>query len=217
LAGALPPPLLSYFGGTHNPRYLAPALFLWSGAVAIAAASRTRLAWVVGALAVLQIVLMTFPRTEVYDNRSYIWRGVTEVMSPIEQWDWSRLRDLADAHGQRRTVVAIKGTGYALNSPQILYAWGEAHRPVSVVELNEDPMAAVEHAARVAQVVVTVPGYRGEPSDAQVPLNLGNDAFAAAMERDSRFERVRLDVGLRETAMVEVFFRRPPGTRAPAE
>ena len=209
LAGSVLPPLLSYFGRNHNPRYVVPSVFLVVGILAITMAANAHLRWTVAAIAVVQVVLMVFPRTWPDHEYSVIWRGVTEVMAPAEQWDWGRLRELADTVGERSPIIAIRGAGYALNPQQIIYAWGEAGRPVAVMVLEEGPAIAIQRAARFADIVVTAPGYTGDPSDRQPEANAGNDALMSALQSDPRFTPpVRLDVGLFSPAPVSVSFRK---------
>lgn len=208
-AGAFPLILSSYFSRNHNPRLIAPAIFLIAAMVAIIIASRPRLARAAFVIAVVQIVVMIFPRPWSDENRSYIWRGTSEVMAPVEQWDWSRLRELADRRGLHVPVVALKGEGYAMNVQQIIYGWASARRPVHVMLLVQPPPVSIERAAKFAQIVVTAPGYRGEASDGQIPFNRDNDAFAALVSHDPRFTGpVRLDLGIDKPAVVSVFFKR---------
>ena len=216
-AGAVLAPILTYTSGSHNPRYLAPALLLVLPAAAVALSAVPRALAAAALVAAVQVALMAMPRqwTEADARRSFIRRGVLEMMAPTEQWDWTALRALTDRLGVARPVIATLGEGYAFNGPQIRYAWQRVHRDVRVLPLyrwDADPpfdlRRAVEQAAR-AQIVVTVPGYRGEATDGQVPNNEHNARFAAALARDPRFAGpVAVDVGVRESVPVAVFIRR---------
>lgn len=216
LAGALPLLVLHATSVNHNPRLIAvPAMLI---ALAAAASSPHLGRWQQAAciaLAAIQVAVMTVPRRR-GENVSYIWRGVSEVMAPVEQWDWTPLHRFADARGLAQPRIAILGEGYAFNPPQIRYAWRPLRGWVPVMSLYEwsggapfDLRRTVERAA-AAQIVVTAPGYRGDPSDGQTPNNRYNEAFAAALARDPRFAGpYALDVGVRRPAPVQVFVVTP--------
>jgi hypothetical protein len=214
-AGASLAPILTTFTGSHNPRHLALTIFLAMPALAMAL--RPRFALVAAVIAALQIGGMAFPRrwSEADAERSFIRRGVLEVFAPVEQWDWSPLREFADNLGKPRPVIATLGEGYQFNRPQIRYAWQRVRRDAQVLSLyrwDADPpldlRGAIERAT-VADLVVTAPRYRGEATDGQLPNNVYNDVFTAALARDPRFHGpIALDVGVRQPVRVAVFVRR---------
>ena len=214
IAGAVPIVLMHALSVNNNPRLVAvPALL-----VAIAAALLVPLLanWqqaLILALGALQVVVMTVPRPRHAD--SYIWRGVTEVMAPVEQWNWQPLRRFAFARGWPAPRIEILGEGYAFNPAQISDSWPELLGMLRVHQLYEwsfgkpfDLQRAIERAA-TAQIIVTAPGYQGDARDGQPPNNRYNAMFAAALTRDPRFEGpYALDVGVRQPAIVQVFVRR---------
>ncbi len=215
LAGAALAPIVTTFTGSHNPRHLALSIFLLMPAVA--ASLKPRLLTIAMLVATLQIALMAMPRrwTEADAQRSFIRRGVLEVFAPVEQWDWTPLRAFADRLRLSQPAIAFLGEGYAFNGPQIRYAWQRVYRDVPVRQLHRwdldppfDLHRAIDEAAR-AKLVVTAPGYRGEPTDGQVPNNVSNAAFADALARDARFAGpFVIDAGVRDHVPVTVFVRR---------
>lgn len=214
IAGAIPSIVMHAAAIGHNPRHIAVQTAL----IAIAAASLVpeidaRRQWAVLALAVLQVGLMVWPRQQ-SDDGSYIWRGVSEVMAPVPQWDWSRLRKFADARALTRPRIALLGDGYAFNPPQIRYGWPDLRGEVPVESLYEwsngtkfDPRTVIERAAQ-AQIVITAPSFHGEATDGQVPNNFYNALFASVLTRDTRFDGpFVIDVGVRQPAIVQVFVK----------
>lgn len=215
LAGALPLLLMHAASVNHNPRLVAiPVLLITVAAATMTPLLTPRQQTVAFTLAILQIAIMVVPMPRREDG-SYIWRGVTEVMAPIEQWNWQPLHQFASARGWSRPRIVTLGEGYQFNAPQIRCAWPELRGNVPVGSLYEwskgqpfDLRAAVEGAAS-AQIVVTAIGYRGEATDGQVPNNRYNALFAEALARDGRFDGPYvLDVGTRHPVRVQVFARR---------
>ena len=215
IAGAVPIMAMHVLSTNHNPRLLAlPTMLL-----TIAAATLPLKVWqqaALLALGALQVVVMTVPRPGA-EAESYIWRGVTEVMAPVEQWDWQPLHRFALARGWARPRIEFLGEGHPFNPAQISYAWPELLGTLRVHQLYEwsfgkpfDLQRTIERAA-TAQIVVTAPGYLGDARDGQPPNNRYNAAFAAALARDPRFEEpYALDLGVRRPAIVQVFVRRAP-------
>jgi hypothetical protein len=214
-AGAIPLLLLHAASINNNPRLAAvPVWLIVLGASALVAALSAREQGIVLLLAAVQVAVMVVPRARP-DDGSYIWRGVSEVMAPVEQWTWAPLHRAAAARHLAQPRIATLGEGYAFNPPQIRYAWPERRGYVAVAQLYEwtagKPFAlgpALDRAAAF-DLVVTAPGYHGEPTDGQVPNNAYNAQFAAALARDPRFEGpYRIDVGLRRPAIVQLFVRK---------
>jgi 4-amino-4-deoxy-L-arabinose transferase-like glycosyltransferase len=215
LAGALPLIGIHVLSVNHNPRIVAVAVMLIALAAAVVTPTLPR--WqqsVVLALVALQAVVMVAPFRHPEDG-SYIWRGVSEVMAPVEQWDWKPLHELAVARGMERPRIATLGEAYAFNPPQIRFAWPELRGFITVASMYEcsegkafDLATTIDRAAQ-SDMVVTAVGYRGEATDGQTPNNRYNALFASALARDRRFEGpLTLKVGVRHPAHVQVFIRR---------
>jgi hypothetical protein len=216
VAGAAPIVLMHALSGNHNPRLLAvPAMLVAVAAAIVVPLLATWQQALLLALGALQVIVMTVPRPRT--SESYIWRGVSEVMAPVEQWDWRLLRSFALARGWPRPRIEILGEGHPFNPAQISNCWPELLGMLPIHQLYEwsfgkpfDLQRAVERAA-AAQIVVTAPGYRGDARDGQPPNNRYNAAFAAALARDPRFEGpYALDIGVQQPAVVQVFVRRTP-------
>ena len=102
--------------------------------------------------------------------QSYIWRGATEVMAPIEQWDFHPVKLFVDrtTHVQIPRV-AVMGAGYELNPANVEEAWlrdGVDALSRNVWREDYELSQAVAYAS-TAQVVITAPGFAGDPSDGQ--------------------------------------------------
>jgi 4-amino-4-deoxy-L-arabinose transferase-like glycosyltransferase len=210
-AGALPLIIGIYFGTNHNPRLLAPALFLLLAAVAACAApllaSRAGIV-IAAALLIAQLLAITHFGSR---TQSYIFRGASEVMTPVEQWDFTPVKHFIDARGVRFPRIAVMGLGYALNPPQVEVAWlraGSSALPRAVWRDDWDLRRAVAFSA-TAQVAITAPGFAGDPSDGQPRINAHNVEYAQALIASGLFDGpFPIDVGVNEPARVAVFVRR---------
>lgn len=214
-AGSVLLPLLSYTSGTHNPRHGAPGLFLLYAAAAVVMTPRLRTLAVFAAAVQIAVIAMPRTWTPADAHGSLIRRGPRELMAPVEQWDWTALRTFTERLHVASPSIAILGEGYAFNAPQIRYAWQRAERDVPVDTLyrwDVDPPFALSRVideAAHSQIVVTAPGFRGEPTDGQVPNNRYNSLFTTALTHDPRFAGpFPVDVGVTERSVVAVFVRR---------
>ena|GEM_PF-2874650 len=200
--------IAGYSGTNHNPRWLAPAVFLL---IVAAAAMASRLMPVLVALVVVQIIAMTaFHKSTIV--QSYVWRGVTEVMSPVEQWDFHPVKLFVDRTTHIQIPrIAVMGAGYQLNPANVEEAWlRDGVDALSRLVWREDYTLpnAVAYAAS-AQVVITAPEFRGDPTDAQPRVNGHNAEFARALTASGLFAGpFDIDVGVNEPARVAVFLRR---------
>ncbi|HEY2325589.1 MAG TPA: glycosyltransferase family 39 protein [Thermoanaerobaculia bacterium] len=203
--------IAGYSGVNHNPRWLAPAVVL----LIAAAASVARPIPLLIALVFAQVLAITiFHETAV--ARTYIWLGATEVMEPAEQWDFHPVKVFVDRRAHIAAPrIALMGAGYQLNPASIEEAWlrdgGDALSRTIWTD-DYDLQRAVAYAA-TAQVVITAPGYLGDPRDGASRVNVHNAEFAGALMQSSLFDGpYTIDVGVNEKASVEVFLRR---TRPP--
>jgi hypothetical protein len=210
LAGAIPFVVLHYTSQNHNPRLLAPSLLLLCAAAAATVRSAQMPLLLVPV--VVQILVMTLPVQRA--EAPYVWRGVSEMMAPVEQWDWTPLRRLAESRGMPNPRIGIVGDGYAFNTPQIRYAWFRAQRDTPAYALYDatrdrsfDLKRVLDRSAEM-QIVVTAPGYAGDPSDGQPANNAHNAEVAAALARDPHFQAITVDVGTRRRVNVVAFLRR---------
>ena len=121
------------------------------------------------------------------------------MMAPVEQWDWTPLRTVCDRAGIANPLIAIIGEGYQMNPPSLVYAWTRVHRNARVMLVARD--------ARTADVIVTAPGFRGDPRDGQPQLNAQNAALANALAHDPLVVGpMWIDVGVRRPMLVATFF-----------
>jgi len=210
ISGAVLIPVATYTSANHNPRLVATTMFLLAAiAGTLATIAKPAIRAIVVILAVAQIVVIAMPRewSASDERRSYIWRSATEVMAPIEQWDWTPLRAASDRAGIRNPLIAIIGEGYQMNPPSIVYAWTRARRNARVMLVAKD--------ARDADIIVTAPGFRGDPRDGQPQLNAYNEAVVSSLSHDSRVAGpFWIDVGVRRPMRIAAFFNRQSVARA---
>jgi hypothetical protein len=200
----------AYSGANHNPRWLAPGLFLLFAAAATMAApllERSRALIPIAAIIFAQMIALTLlHRTTIAP--SYVWRGTTEVMAPIEQWDFTPVKRLVASDQPR---IALMGTGYQLNPANIEQAWLQSGTDAlarMVWKENYDLREAVRFAG-TAQVVITAPGFVGDPRDGQPRVNIHNAEFAQAVAASGLFAGpYTVEVGVNEPATVVVFLHR---------
>jgi hypothetical protein len=199
--------IAGYSGVNHNPRWLAPAIVL----LIAAAASVARPIPLLAALVFAQVIAVTVFHEQTIP-RSYIWRGATEVMAPVEQWDFHPVKVFVDKRAHIAVPrIALMGAGYQLNPANIEEAWlrdGGDALSRTVWSDDYDLAHAVAFAA-TAQVVITAPGFMGDPRDGQTRVNVHNAEFANALQRSGLFAGpFGVEVGVNEPASVEVFLRR---------
>jgi 4-amino-4-deoxy-L-arabinose transferase-like glycosyltransferase len=223
LCAAVPLILAQLSGTNHLLRHLAPAMM----ALAVAAGL---LAYVTGCLRSrafllacgvafsVQLGMLAFPvlhpnTTENIDapiNGFLPW----QVMARRAQWNWESLHNISREHGQQEPVVSYLGNGRSLNSAQIQYAWVADGAPKPGVKLLwryeqgaidwDKVMEAVDR----SDLVITAPGYVGDPSDKQDLDNLHNAELAQKLSQDHRFEGpIRLGMGRFEPVEVQVFVK----------
>lgn len=203
-------PLLigAYSGSNHNPRLIAPAILLLIAAAASATTARVTM---LATIAALQIFALTALHQRAIVP-SYIWRGVTEVMAPIEQWDFHAVKVFVDNTARIRIPrIAVMGAGYQLNPANIEEAWlRDGVDAMSRTVWREDyELARAVEFASTAEVVITAPGFVGDPSDGQPRINAYNAEFARALAASGRFNGpFEIEVGVNEPARVAVFLRR---------
>ena len=103
------------------------------------------------------------------------------------------------------------GTGYQLNPANIEQAWLQSGTDALVRMVwkeNYELREAVRFAA-TAQVVITAPGFLGDPRDGQPRVNVRNAEFAQAVAASGLFAGpYPVAVGVNEPATVVVFLRR---------
>lgn len=142
--------------------------------------------------------------------------GSKHVLERRELWDLDRVRTLCRERGLSEPSIALLGSEAYLSGEQLRLAWarhGERVRPTGLYrwEQREFSMDAVVDAARQHEVVLTVPGLRGDWRQKRELDNQHNTAFAERLASDPDFgPPVRLKMGRLEPIDLYVFFNRRP-------
>ena len=163
---------------------------------------------------------VVFPNNQIVDmglvNGGLPWRA----MSRFDQWDWRPLRDIGQRCGIETPAISFLGAGRAFNPPAIAYPWIAAITSTRLKDLDLPPdpawlwhyedgpvdWQALMDAAGKSDIVLTVPGYLGEPRYKENLDNQHNDEFAERLSRDGRFQKpIRLEMGRFTPVEVLVF------------
>ena len=202
VAGAVPLFLLHFVGSNHNMRLVSPAL-IPSILGASLLAHEAGVVRVRGAVAIAGTVVVL--------QGAYIIHHFET--STIDLWDWDPLLELCDQHGLRDPVVKHLGQAIAFNPPAVSYPWIRRGRTVHdswLWRFEQGPIDwdRIGREVSTADVVVTAPGYTGDPDDKEPLDNQHNAELVSRLETLSAFEPpTELRLGRFDTRVL-VFFRR---------
>jgi hypothetical protein len=124
------------------------------------------------------------------------WR----VMARVDQWDWTKVKDLSRNCGLDSPRISYLGNGQAFNVPQIQYPWAAAALPVKRTSMDYPEVTwlwryeqgpidwkKLMDLAGQSDIVVTAPGYVGRPENRENLDNQNNAEFADRLAKDQRF------------------------------
>jgi hypothetical protein len=135
-----------------------------------------------------------------------------------DQWNWGRLRELAQAYGFPNPAIVLLGMTETFSPPQIQYPWlchGEAipepqwpygrggfeNRPIDWTKLN----SLLEQ----ADVVLTAPrSLFGSSPDGQIDGQNNDELARQLRDRSDVWTPVNLDFGMDSKTNILVFFRK---------
>jgi hypothetical protein len=222
MAGVPALPLGALRSSNHNPRLAGPAVVPLAVATGLAArglpASLDPAMGVAAAVLVMQalVILRSASRDPAYDRgcataRGGLWPGPAGALLPVEQWDWSGLRDLCVRAGLTAPSIAYLGNAEGMSPPQIRFPWvvgGTVPEVHWLWRYEDGPIdwEVVRSRAATAAVVVTVPGIIGHVPDRHDEDNRHSAEFASLLAASDEFVEVgRLGVGRFERTSVRVF------------
>jgi hypothetical protein len=165
---------------TFTTRHISPGYIALAMAACIAAGAagvlRSRLVWL--AAAALLYVQLSFWTDEAIHSRR-------------DPWDWDALYRAVQHEREPLTVVHL-GNGTSFNTPFIRAPWVRRDKPLVhhwLWRYEDGPIdwTKIEREIGEADVVVTAPGYVGDPADKQDRDNAHNQAFAERLRADRRF------------------------------
>lgn len=230
LAGGLPMLLLSANGTNQNLRLVAPTLLPLAVAIgAIATLTRWTtskwLATIATAVLTYQLIVIVSPtpgepRYQKGDtvSQQLLWGNATIAMRRVEQWDWSKLREVLKENQIEKPLIGYLGNSGSFNPPTIALPWVKANEEVKVRwlwqytfgEINWDKVIA---SAKTSDVVLTTPTLVGSKSDRQDLDNQHNAEFVQRMQKLSEFSApIKLTVGKYEPMEIFVFLNKQPRT-----
>lgn len=143
-----------------------------------------------------------------------VWVGVDVAVFKREQWDWDKLRRVAQQYDIKHPVIVHLGNGAAMNPPQISYPWVRAHEPVNErwlwrYEQGEIDWAEIDKKLASAHLIVTAPGYLGDLEDKEKLDNKHNDEFVRRLTASALFVGpIELAMGWDKPTRVVVFLNR---------
>lgn len=226
LSASLPLLATSAFATNQNPRLVAPALLPLAIAIGALAALTgwTTSRWLAAtatALLCFQLAVMVSPspnepRYQTGDDTSkgLLWGNPTTVMRRSEQWDWSKLRDLALSRNIRQPAIAYLGASGGLTAPQIGSPWVMANEPAAVrwlwkFERGPFNWDKVMELVNASHIVVTAVDVTGSTADKQDVDNQYNAELVQRLQNSPQFDApVELKLGRFDPARVIVFLRK---------
>lgn len=226
------PVVISQLSATsHLLRYLTPAVVPFAVALGVLAChtlwtrSLPGIAAVSLALAV-QIGVILYPLSDpnqtalpgVLVNGVVPWR----VMSRIDQWNWQPLLGIERACRLPAARIAYLGDGRELDPPAIAYPWVMAVYPTRLSAFDfpdpkwlwryeEGPIdwRRVMAGAEASDIVVTAPGYTGDPTNREDLDNQHNGEFVERMVHDPAFQRpLYFETGRFAPLAIDVFVKK---------
>ncbi|MBE9182380.1 hypothetical protein IQ268_27925, partial [Oculatella sp. LEGE 06141] len=228
LAGSVPLLFVAAVGTNHNPRLTAIALVpLAIGLGIMASLSRWLasrwLAAIVIAVFCFQLVIMVSPssgspRYQEGDRAAemLLWGNPTTVMQRREQWDWSKLKDLAEQHAISDPSIAYMGNGGNLTPEHIRHPWVTAGKEAQVSTLwlyvhGDIDWNKVKQDIQASNIVLTGFNLPTGIADKQDLDNQHNTELVELMKASPEFSGpYNLDLGRFNHSTVVVFLRKNP-------
>ncbi len=224
IASITPMLLINYFGPNPHPRFIGPALFAFSVALAVMGQST---GWfksgagrlIFAALFIWQLTVMVWrtpgePRYQKADDSKTIFLGdYTSMFRRPDQWNWEKFRTVVSEREYERPIIGMLGMGPSLSPPQITVPWAKRGIEPDIRylwRLENGPIdwERVMQAAGECDVVLTAPGFAGNIRNKNVFDNQHNREFAERLSADNRFERpIRLNLSKHEPVDLVVFVR----------
>lgn len=210
-------------GKNVNLRHLTPAMIPWAVGIGILASliyethSRSLFA-AANILFGIQLFMVVIPAAHpiIYPTNNALFDlPPWLVMARYEQWDWEPLRELALSHEISNPSIAFLGNGREFNWATIIYPWAlhrEGIKEVNLLWRYEDGSIDWEklmNAIDDSNIVLTAPGFIGEPADKQDLDNQYNDDFVERLSKDERFlGPFKLKVGRFVTTTIFVYINK---------
>lgn len=225
--------LVQLSGTNHLLRYITPSIIPLAIAIGVLADQTgwTRSAGMLisGILFAAQLGMIVypvvFPNDHVVDlgfaNGALPWR----VMPRFDQWDWEPLQKLGQSCGLETPKISFLGYGRPFGPPQMEYPWVADATSTSRTDLKvPEPVwlwryedGAIDWQKVMAltdqsDMVLTAPGYMGEPRFKEDIDNEHNNEFADRLSHDPLFQvPVHLKMGRFAPVDVQVFLKRTLG------
>ncbi len=219
----LPIVLAQLSGTNHLLRHISPAMIPLAICMGVLAESSgwTQSWWgtaVTGILCCSQLFMLAIPVVVpnnypvglTFPNGAPAW----QTLRRFDQWDWTAARNISQSCGLNAPKISYLGDGLAFDMPQIEYSWiaqGLAPPDVTWLWRYEDgPLdwQKTMDSAEQSDMVITAPGFVGEPLIKENLDNEHNAEFADRLSRDPRFGApVRLAMGRFEPIEVLVFVK----------
>jgi len=228
LAGILPIIMLQIIGNNQNVRFVIVSLIPFALAVGIVVSINQwlRKPVVIGVLTVMfgfqlfQIAMSpqldSKEAQRIAEERGFFGAGPAEVFVYADhaQWNWGPLRDIAISHNITSPSIAHLGNGSSFSSHHMKVAWGRQGEGISAKwlwrhENGEIDWAKIENDLLNVNIVLTAPGYKGNPLDKQELDNQHNTEFAERLRLDKRFMApITLKMGITKPVEILVFVRK---------
>jgi len=153
------------------------------------------------------------------EERGFFGSGPAEIMGSSDhtQWNWEPLKAIARSHNIENPSIAHLGNGTAFTSQHMQYPWvrlGERVRARWLWRYEDGDIKwdQIDEKIKDRDLVLTAPGYKGNPLDNQHLDNQNNSEFARRLRQDPGFlDPIVLFLGRSDPVEILVFVRKRTG------
>ena len=150
------------------------------------------------------------------EERGFFGAGPAEVFVYADhaQWDWEPLRKIGLSHDILLPTIAHLGNGTSFSSHHIKVPWIMQGQKITAqwlwrYEFGEIDWAQIDDRLLDFDIVLTAPGYKGNPLDKQELDNQHNSEFADRLRQNRRFmPPITLTMGITKPVDILVFVRK---------
>jgi len=228
LAAILPIIMLQIIGNNQSVRFIIVALIPFSLAVGLLISNNqwlrkptsTIVLTVMFGFQLFQIAMSPKVDPEeaqrIAEERGFFGAGPSGIFVYADhaQWDWEPLRKVGLSHNMLLPSIAHLGNGTSFSSHHMKVPWIMRRQKITAkwlwrYEHGEIDWAKIDDSLSNIDIVLTAPGYKGNPLDKQELDNQHNTEFVERLLLDKRFMApIILTMGIKKPIEILVFVRK---------